>query len=92
MQMTKQRPIFLINSSLVSSGRGIIETTDYELTEYGHHLVHGDRTFAIGSSAFYTPQEANFKARQLQANRIKQIEAHIEKLTAQLEMIKSLDF
>jgi len=92
MQMTKQRPIFIITSSLVSSGRGIIETTAYQLSEYGHHLVYGDRTFAIGSSAFYTPQEAEFKARQLQANRIKQIEAQIEKLTAQLEMIKEMDF
>jgi len=90
--MTEQRPIFLINSSLISSGRGIIETTDYQLTEYGHHLVYGDRTFTIGSSAFYTPQEANFKARQLQANRIKQIEAHIEKLVTQLKMIKAMGF
>jgi len=90
--MTEQRPIFLINSSLISSGRGIIETTAYQLSEYGHHLVYGDRTFAIGSSAFYTPQEAKFKARQLQANRIKQIEAHIEKLVTQLKMIKSMDF
>jgi len=92
MQMTKQRPIFLINSSLISSGRGIIETTAYQLSEYGHHLIHDDKMFAIGSSAFYTTQEAEFKARHLQAKRIKQIEAHIEKLVTQLKMIKSMDF
>jgi len=90
--MTEQRPIFLITSSLISSGRGIIETTDYQLSEYGHHLIYDDKMFAIGSSAFYTPQEAEFKARHLQAKRIKQIQSQIEKLKAQLEMIKVMDF
>jgi len=90
--MTKQRPIFLINSSLISSGRGIIETTDYQKMPLNHYVKHDDFYFALGISAFYNRQEAEFKARQLQVNRIKQIQAHIEKLTVQLEMIKSMDF
>jgi len=95
-EIAEGTPIYLINSSAISKGKGLAKIL-YNQSKYNPHkhqtiFVARFESYTLGSSAFVDHEQALKVATRLQAKRIAQIEKHIAKLSKQLEQVKEINF